>query len=116
MPYLYLTGSFDCFEWNTNFNGNDLDLSPVKNVDSKHECQKLCQETTGCEFFTYDPNAYNPKMCYLKTSDGGRITGLTAKGIVSGPKFCGKQNNKKKEKYFVKKLYPNLLVFIDSSM
>ena len=113
MPYLYLTGSFDCFEWNTNFNGNDLDLSPMKNVDSKHECQKLCQETTGCEFFTYDPNADNPKMCYLKTSDSGRTT---RKGIVSGPKFCGKQNDKDMSKCLVQNINKNLLVFIDSSM
>ena len=112
MLYLYLEGSIDCFEWNTNFDGNDLDSSPKKNVDSKHECQKLCQETTGCEFFTYDPKAYNPKTCYLKTSDTGRVS---LKGIVSGPKFCGKQNNKHEWKYFVKHIFVQIHERVGSS-
>ena len=85
--YLYPTGESDCFEWNTNFYGNDL---KSEKRSSRHECQKLCQDTTGCEFFTYDLEAHVPQTCYLKTSANERSAKEADVGYVSGPKFCGK--------------------------
>ena len=89
--YPFSAESVGCFEWNTNFDRNDINafeddenyFAGSGKRNSKYECQQLCQATTGCAFFTYNPQM---QFCHLKTSDNGRIY---LKGVVSGPKFCG---------------------------
>ena len=50
--------------------------------NSYEDCQKLCQETRGCMFFTYDSSDND---CYLKDNYTGR---KSHSGAVSGPKYC----------------------------
>ena len=95
IEYLYYTEDIGCFEWDTNFNGYDINANEDDENycagsgkrNSKYKCQQLCQATAGCAFFTYNPQN---QFCHLKTSDNGRLDyRLESKGIVSGPKFCG---------------------------
>lgn len=68
-----------CFEENTDFTAHDV--ASAVGVEDPLECQALCRETTGCEFFTW----YVIGKCYLKSSDQGRDARL---GGTSGPKLC----------------------------
>jgi hypothetical protein len=76
-----------CHEYDTDFEYNDIGSEPIvlpnKTAD---DCQDLCQKTSECNFYTFDPDA---KSCRLKTSDNGRINGCSyCDNRISGPKFC----------------------------
>ena len=55
-----------CFEEGVAYPGNDLKGQPKKG-DSAEACQELCQETSGCNAFTYWPSNRN---CWLKAKKG----------------------------------------------
>ena len=46
------------------------------------ECQRLCEQSSNCSFFTFDPTVNH---CWIKSSDDGRIYDPQK---ISGPKYC----------------------------
>ena len=65
----------------------DIGTATIK--ESKEECQKYCQDTSGCLYFTWvditHPDHSVHKKCYLKNM----IVEIKKKeGTYSGPKFC----------------------------
>ena len=72
----------------------DCDLQPENwKTETPHECQILCQGLEECEEFTwiapgYEENWKNGRnRCCLKINKNQNP--ITAKGRISGPKFCG---------------------------
>ena len=66
-------------------------------MPSTVECQKLCELTTNCSYFTYNSQTYR---CFMKSSDVGRkyAGNEYLSYVVSGPKYCdrkGKLLNKR---------------------
>ena len=66
--------------------------------DNAYECQRLCQETSGCKRFVYITDTYNGvhgtgirKNCILK--DQNPIYKVV-KDIVSGPAKCPSESNR----------------------
>ena len=61
-------------------------INTINGYDSAYQCQKKCQNISGCNFFTYYSN--NPSVCELKSSTNGLKVGNT--GYITGPKFCSR--------------------------
>ena len=68
------------YDWMTN-------IARMEGIESAVACQKLCQQTVGCEKFTYHYNTETSKNCWLKNG-GGLSTLSDVKGTISGPQFC----------------------------
>lgn len=76
--------SDSCYDIEIAYPGNNLNYNPW--VPDYKECQKECQLTDGCDFWTYYyPALENDYDCYLKTSQG---TPESQELTVSGSKFC----------------------------
>ena len=72
-----------CFENGIAYPGNDLNGQDAKGQgkrDSPEECQQLCQETPGCNAFTY-----RPVGCWMKST---KAPGIKSSDAVSGDKYC----------------------------
>ena len=41
----------DCFEWGVEYHGGGLENPMVTGVSSPDECQHLCQQRQGCQYF-----------------------------------------------------------------
>ena len=59
-------------------NGHDDERNTVE------ECQHLCQQTDGCNVFTWYSER---KWCWLKS---GIAASIELQGAISGPKQCGR--------------------------
>ena len=63
----------------------------VDRLDTKEACQKHCQDTSGCLYFTWASTDYRitglRKKCFLK-DDWNEIEIRPTEGLYSGPKFC----------------------------
>ena len=75
-----------CYSYDTNFLGDNM--ANVK-VPTIRDCQILCQETEGCNYFVYALPSFKysapANVCFMKTS----ITGTrTEHFMVSGTKHC----------------------------
>merc|ERR1719500_1874403 len=71
----------DCFKAG-DYYGAGLPGGRRLGVASPEKCQKICQQTTGCNYFTW----HSAKRCYLKSKPGTR--GLIRITITSGPRQC----------------------------
>jgi hypothetical protein len=62
-------------------------MQRVHSQESAKDCQEECQNTTGCNFWTWAKPDFPifPKHCYLKGSLG---TKSTNSHTASGPKNC----------------------------
>ena len=73
-----------------NYPGGDIGLAVIKN--SKEKCQKYCQDTPECLYFTWvdDTHAVPSlrKKCFLKNLMNVNNKGKKKNGVFSGPKFC----------------------------
>ena len=49
----------DCFDYGIDFFGFDLDDGHYNSQGSPELCQKECQATDGCEFWTWDPGKHS---------------------------------------------------------
>ena len=78
--------SSDCFEYGIDYYGNDLD-EDYDSTDSANACQVKCQQTQGCNFWTWTPDYHN--ACWKKSSKGEVIPATQA---VSGPAYCDNPN------------------------
>jgi len=72
-----------CFEDGVDYIGHDLSEGQYDSVPSAAECQKSCQRTSGCEYWTWDPTYHT--ACWKKTAKGQ--TQANSK-VTSGPKYC----------------------------
>ena len=65
-------------------------IKEVENVIDATACQKKCQQTQDCTFFTYQKSL---KKCYLKSgqADSDRRTGKA--DLISGPRYCKSISN-----------------------
>jgi len=80
----------DCFEWEVEYHGGGLDNPMVTGVTSPDQCQELCQDRQGCNYFTWvnsqhDVTGYR-NTCWLKGTQGNPQPCPTC---VSGPSSCG---------------------------
>ena len=77
-----------CISPGINYPGGDFGLAVIKN--SKEKCQKYCQDTPECLYFTWvDDTHADPslkKKCFLKTLMIAKAK--KKEGVFSGPKFC----------------------------
>jgi len=55
-------------------------------MDSAEECQSLCQNTAGCEWFNWALTGFPEWGCWLKTGKGSWTKDVV--GGVSGPRKC----------------------------
>ena len=79
-----------CIKPGTDYPGGDIGLGVVKN--SKEECQKYCQDTSECLYFTWVDDTHAApslrKKCFLKNLINVNNKGKKKNGVFSGPKFC----------------------------
>merc|ERR1712243_158906 len=60
----------DCFVWEVEYHGGGLENPMVTGVTSPDQCQELCQDRQGCNYFTWvssqhDVTGYR-NTCWLK--------------------------------------------------
>ena len=76
-----------CFDEGVDYFGNDLADGQFDSTSSAAECQTHCQQTQGCNFWTWDPGYNN--ACWKKSAKGPIQTNAR---LTSGPKTCGGSN------------------------
>lgn len=76
-----------CILSGISYPGGDFDVGVIK--ESKEECQKYCQDTSGCLYFTWvddtHPDPSYQKKCYPKHMIA---KSKKKEGLYSGPKYC----------------------------
>ena len=72
-----------CFVPNIYYPGMSLNSGHDDEQNTAEECQHLCQQTDGCNVFTWDSER---KWCWLKS---GISSSIEYQGAISGPKICG---------------------------
>ena len=97
MKYLKFSSANECYEFNTDYWGNDLNNCDVK-TDTSQECQQLCFKTEGCLEFTWLGIAVNDDeerkhQCCMKDAVHSTGNKKSMTGLVSGPKNCGMMNH-----------------------
>ena len=83
-----------CFNDNKDDQSHNIDSgSSCTKKDSSYECQKSCEETSGCKRFVYIRDTYNGvygtgirKCCFLKDQDVPNYKKV--QDLVSGPAKC----------------------------
>merc|ERR1711997_816048 len=76
--------SDDCFDYGTDYYGFDMDDGHYVSTANAEACQIECQNTNGCEYWTWDPDYHS--ACWKKYDKGeSRPSG----SLISGPKYCG---------------------------
>ena len=75
--------SAPCYEQDTYHQGNDL---ANKKADSAQDCQAMCQDYEGCNYWTFDASYIHTddKRCWIKSSGTGPNTLINNQ---SGPKY-----------------------------
>ena len=103
---LFFVFSEDCFDHGIDYYGNDLEDGHYVSTGSAEACQINCQETSGCNFWSWDPSYHS--ACWKKYAKGITkkiilfilfyfwnywflFTGEEkyAPAVISGPKNCG---------------------------
>jgi len=79
-------GCLGCFEHGVDYTGFDLDGQYVI-TNTAEDCQKGCQNTAECNFWTWDPSppTLPEAACWLKSAKGE--THIVER-LTSGPKYC----------------------------
>ena len=73
-----------CYKYETTYLSDDMAYN-IGIENSAEECQRHCQNTTGCNHFSYEKE---PRRCRLKkTSDEYDVQ--YSKNTIAGPKHCG---------------------------
>ena len=79
----------ECYQWGLEYHGGGLESPLVTGVTSPDRCQLLCQERSGCEFFTWVSSQHEVpdyrNTCWLKSSQGNP---QQCESCVSGPREC----------------------------
>ena len=76
-----------CLEYDVNIPTSSGNQIEAKFMPSVMDCQRFCETTTNCSFFTFLSKG---GLCKLKSSDEGRkyADPPNLKGVISGPKYC----------------------------
>jgi len=80
---LRLGGEESCFEEGIDYVGNDINEGHYVSTPTAAECQKTCQRTAACQYWTWDPTYHT--ACWMKTAKDQ--TTVNSK-VTSGPKYC----------------------------
>ena len=56
---LSLTAAQNCLEYDTDYDGTNLNNGLEQRTSSAQDCQKLCQFTQGCEGFTWASDVFS---------------------------------------------------------
>ena len=102
--FMILHDFTDCFEYNVDFNGGNLERHSVT-ADTPIECRRLCINNFDCEIFTWTEA---DRSCSLKSSDpqkkgkspwrwdgGFESSSSGTVRMVSGSAFCPHDENSK---------------------
>ena len=85
--FLVLAQPTNCFEHDMSIDGgNTISSNQTFLSYGPEECQKLCQDSSECNYFVFDPTT---KHCMLKRSDAFKFF---KRGTQVGPKFCSNDN------------------------
>ena len=68
---------------------NGKDIAVKGNVESDILCKRECQIDFRCQSFVY---ATSKKLCFLKSRKVRDAAISHANGVVSGPKYCEKED------------------------
>ena len=60
--------SDDCFDYGTDYYGFDMDDGHYVSTANAEACQIECQNTNGCEYWTWDPDYHS--ACWKKYDKG----------------------------------------------
>lgn len=76
-----------CFENGIEYHGGGLEQPMVDQVTSPEECQQLCKQRAGCNYFTWvsSSSSVYKNTCWLKGSKG---TPQPNASDISGPRDC----------------------------
>ena len=74
----------DCFDHGIDYFGFDMEEGVYVSTGSAEACQLNCQSTSGCEYWTWDPNYHS--ACWRKYAKGEMHHDSS---MISGPKYCG---------------------------
>jgi len=87
LAYVRSSSSSSCYEYGVEYHGGGLNNPMVEHVTSPEDCQKLCKNRDGCNFFTWvdETSSYYPNTCWLKGSNGDPQEDSSC---VSGPRAC----------------------------
>ena len=85
--YIKLDFFQSCFDEGVDYFGNDLEDGQFDSTSSAAECQTHCQQSQGCNFWTWDPGYNN--ACWKKSAKGPIQTNAR---LTSGPKTCAESN------------------------
>ncbi len=77
-----------CFEVNTDYNTDRMDLESFNNVASPQDCQDLCVKNPDCLFWSYltTGHPFGPSTCWLKDHILSKQKNDIRK--FSGPRIC----------------------------
>ena len=74
----------DCFEDDVDYFGDDI--KRARNIPDATTCQKKCQETRGCRYWTWTSKGFFLRnRCFMKDGQG---TKKKKGGAISGPREC----------------------------
>ena len=101
-----------CLEYDVNIPTSIGNQIEVKLMPSVMDCQRFCETTTNCSFFTFLSKG---GLCKLKSSDEGRMYAPppNLKAVISGPKYCPRKGDFLIETYIFiqRKLFQRLFRF-----
>merc|ERR1712215_462565 len=80
---LRLGGEESCFEEGIDYIGHDINEGHYVSTPTAAECQKTCQRSAACQYWTWDPTYHT--ACWMKTAKDQ--TTVNSK-VTSGPKYC----------------------------
>ena len=98
----------DCWYVDQDSPGNDV-AGPIASTGSEIDCQTLCKEDVGCNFFSWESSSQN---CWLKSS-GDNL--LPKAGHISGPKYCPGEGKSPCSQVFVVWIYQKSCCQLPSS-
>ena len=85
----YTIFQLGCIMSGIDYYGGDLDSGKETTTETYEKCQRLCQDTPECLYFTWVSDAFSDsskhKRCFLKDKLSGEVV---RHGVYSGPKYC----------------------------
>ena len=89
MRYLISFFQLGCIRSGIDYHSGDIDLGKKTITETKEKCQRLCEDTPQCLYFTWVSDAFSDssvhKRCFLKDK---LVSEVARPGVYSGPKLC----------------------------
>ena len=58
LTFLHFSNAQDCFEYNIDYDGIDIDDGLHTKTDTAEECQAMCKQNVACEGFTWTTDKF----------------------------------------------------------